>query len=376
MSRQVPHMAADSDIQRIVRLTPLADVLNSFQTSIEPVAPREENLAAALGFTLAADVALEERKPAVALALRDGFAVRSETTLDASSYAPVPLIPAPVRVSLGEPLPDNADAVAGLDAVNLREGLAEILTPLAPGDGVLTAGADAEPGVLRLAGAKLRRIDVALMAALGIERVTIRVPRLRVVDTAGTEITQAAAQLIAGAIQSEGGVVQSERGSLDAALDQDSVDALVAIGGTGSGRNDASVRTLARLGRVAFHGIGIMPGETTGVGFVGPRPVLLLPGRLDAALAGWLTVGRRLLARLCFRLVEEQPFLAELSRKVASPLGLAEVVPVRRRLSNIEPLASGYLSPQALARSDGWILVPADSEGYAAGTKVPVRPWP
>jgi molybdopterin biosynthesis enzyme len=64
---------------------------------------------------------------------------------------------------------------------------------------------------------------------------------------------------------------------------------IVAIGGTGSGRNDESVRTLARAGTVQFHGIGITPGETTALGFVGARPVLLLPGRIDAALAGWLT---------------------------------------------------------------------------------------
>jgi molybdopterin molybdotransferase len=31
---------------------------------------------------------------------------------------------------------------------------------------------------------------------------------------------------------------------------------------------------------------------------------------------------------------------------------------------------------QVLTRADGWILVPADSEGYQAGTSVPVRPWP
>jgi molybdopterin biosynthesis enzyme len=136
------------------------------------------------------------------------------------------------------------------------------------------------------------------------------------------------------------------------------------------------VRTLAQLGRVAFHGIGIQPGETTAVGFAGARPVLLLPGRLDAAVAGWLTVGRRLLARLAFRMIEEQPFLAELSRKIASPLGLAEVVPVRRRFSQVEPLGGTYVSPQTFARADGWVLVPADSEGYPAGSKVPVRPWP
>ena len=133
---------------------------------------------------------------------------------------------------------------------------------------------------------------------------------------------------------------------------------VVAIGGTGSGRNDDSVRTLARVGQVAYHGIGIAPGETTAIGFVGPRPVLLLPGRIDAALAGWLTVGRRMLARRAFRLIEEQPFAAELARKIASPLGLAEVVAVRRRLGKVEPVAQGYLSMQALAHAEGWISFP------------------
>ena len=120
----------------------------------------------------------------------------------------------------------------------------------------------------------------------------------------------------------------------------------------------------------------LAPGETTALGTVGARPVLLLPGRIDAALAGWLTVGRRMLARLAFRLIEDQPFAAELARKVASPLGLAEVIPVRRRLGRVEPVASGYLSLQALARAEGFILVPADSEGYPEGSRVVVRPWP
>ena len=31
---------------------------------------------------------------------------------------------------------------------------------------------------------------------------------------------------------------------------------------------------------------------------------------------------------------------------------------------------------QALARAEGWILVPADSEGYPPGARVVVRPWP
>jgi molybdopterin biosynthesis enzyme len=104
----------------------------------------------------------------------------------------------------------------------------------------------------------------------------------------------------------------------------------------------------------------------------------LLPGRLDAALAVWLVVGRRILDRLAAaknndgEMAEALP----LARKIASTVGLAEVVPVRRNAAQAEPLASKYLPLSSLARSDGWILVPADSEGYPAGAPVQVRSWP
>ena len=67
---------------------------------------------------------------------------------------------------------------------------------------------------------------------------------------------------------------------------------------------------------------------------------------------------------------------ARLTRKVASNLGLAELIPVRLRDGEAEPLGSGYLPLQTIAQADGWILVPADREGHPAGTSVMVRPWP
>ncbi len=370
-------MVAESDVQWIARLTPLGEVLASFDIGVAPVAPREEDVRAAVGLTLAADIVIAEARPSQALALRDGYALRAEATADASSYAPAPLVPAPPRVDTGEPIPANADAVATLDAVNVQHGRGEALATLAPGDGVLPPSGDIAAGTkLLLSGARLRRIDVALLSTFGIERVIVRQPCLRVVRASQGGIVDGAAMLIANAINADSGVAQTDAMTLQAALNDANVDAVVAVGGTGSGRNDASVRTLARLGKVAFHGIAIAPGETTALGYVGGRPVLLLPGRMDAALAGWLTVGRRMLARLAFRLIEEQPFAAELARKVASPLGLAEVIPVRRRLGRVEPVAAGYLSLQALARAEGWILVPADSEGHPEGSRVVVRPWP
>ena len=110
-----------------------------------------------------------------------------------------------------------------------------------------------------------------------------------------------------------------------------------------------AVRTLAQLGRVEAHGIAVSPGETAAFGFVGKRPVLLIPGRLDAALAVWLLIGRHLIAKLAGGSVEDTPAMLPLKRKVTSTIGLTELVPVRcARTAMAEPLASGYLSFKAL----------------------------
>ena len=77
--------------QRIDRLTPLADVLARLDAMVEPVAPRSAALSAAQGRTLAEDVVVASPIPPAARALRDGWAVSSDLTIDASGYAPAPL---------------------------------------------------------------------------------------------------------------------------------------------------------------------------------------------------------------------------------------------------------------------------------------------
>ena len=361
-------------MQRITRLTPLEAVLARIDARVTPIAPREA--AAAAGRILADDLILPTR-PGAALALRDGFAVVAALTQDASPYAPAAL-PAAVRIDVGAPLPAGADAVAPLDAVSLREGRPQAIASVTAGEGVLPAGADADgKTVLLAAGRALNASAAAALAAAQVARLRIRAPRLRVLRLRRDLMLDAAAAWVARAIEIRGGVALTDAAAgLDDALQGADADAVVAIGGTGSGRDDASVAALARHGEVEAHGIALSPGETTAFGMIGERPVLLLPGRLDAALAAWTLLGARMLARLAASREETRPVSGALTRKVASNLGLAELVPVRWRGNEVEPLGSGYLSLQALARSDGWILIAADREGYPAGAAVVVEPWP
>jgi molybdopterin molybdotransferase len=367
--------------QRIAQLTPLGEVLFRLDALVKPVPPRQVEIAAAGGRILAGNPGAV-LSPLRSLALLDGWAVSSDLTTDASSYAPAPL-PTATRIDVGEPIPPGADAVAPFDAVEMREGRVEITMPVAVGEGVLATGADADRrSTLARDGRPLTHIQAAVLSAVGVENLQIREPRVRLVRSraVGDAVIDAAMALLAGEIVAAGGqVLRAGEGSharLEDAFSDDTADAVVAIGGTGSGRNDAGVVTLARVGRVEVHGIALAPGETAAFGMVGPRPVLLLPGRLDAALAVWLVIGRRLMARLCGSTEEEPATKAKLARKVASALGLAEVVPVRLRDGAAEPIASGYVPFAALAQAEGWILVPADSEGYPQGAEVVIRPWP
>jgi molybdopterin biosynthesis enzyme len=189
-------------------------------------------------------------------------------------------------------------------------------------------------------------------------------------------VIDGAIRMLNAAVVASGATLAPAARDLKTALADSNADAIVAIGGTGAGRNDASVRTLAAAGRVEVHGVALSPSETAAFGLAGPRPVLLIPGRLDAAIAAWLTLGQRLVARLSGKAESASAIPAVLSRKHASPLGLTEVVPVRVAGGKAEPIASGYWPLQAIAQADGWILVPADSEGYPAGASVMVRPWP
>lgn len=371
-------MTLDSSTQRIGRLTALSVVLSLIETRVGAAAQTKTPLTAACGFTLAEDV-IGSARPPHAMALRDGFPVDSALVADAGSYMPIPLPLTTRRIDVGEPLPAGTDAVLPLDAVALRDHRAEAIAPAVAGEGVLAAAADVvEQAPLRRAGERVRAIDLAVMRAAGIGKVNLCLPKIHVVwgGDARSEPIEAALATIVRLAAEAGGVVTGKADTLERALGGSETDAVIAVGGTGSGRRDAAVQTLARLGRVEVHGIAISPGETAAFGFIATRPVLLVPGRLDAALAVWLLIGRHLVARLAGGRVEDWSTTLPLKRKVTSTIGLAELVPVSCAGGMAEPLASGYLSLTSLAESDGWIVVPADSEGFAEGTPVAVRPWP
>ena len=353
-------------------LTPLDKARAALLNGVEPVAPVELTLKEALR-CIAADMPPLPAYPPRDIAAADGYAFCARDLVGASSYSPLPLSTPPVWVEAGEAIPAACDCVLDSDSVDLSGPMPQVLAEAIPGQGVRRAGGDIAAGrLVAEAGRRVLPRDLLLARAAGLERLNVRRPRLRIVNVPGGSVT---ADLIAESAQAAGAEIISftaagrDAGSIAAALDGGACDLLLIVGGSGVGRTDAAVTALAARGEILAHGIALQPGRTSAVGRLGKTPVVVLPGAPDQALAAWWTLALPVLDRLSGRRPRKTVNLP-LARKIASGVGIAEIVLLERKQDMWATLAVGELSLEAIARAEAWLVVPGGSEGFAAGSPV------
>jgi molybdopterin molybdotransferase len=355
-------------------LTPLDAALAALLDGLKPVAPRDVPLADALG-CIAADMPPLKAPPAFDMAAVDGWAFNAHDLVGASSYSPLPLAGAPVWVEAGDCMPEGCDCVIDSDLVERTGPVFQVSADAIPGQGVRRIGGDIAEGSSLAAGCCIRALDLLTARAVGLDRLAVRRPRLRVIDIPATAGNAVTAYLIAEVACAAGAdVIRIEADGRDAssienAFDAEPCDLIVTVGGTGVGRTDATVAALASRGALLAHGIALQPGRTAAIGRIAGGPVIALPGAPDQALAGWWTLVLPVLDRLSGR-EKRRTTLLPLARKIASSVGIAEIALLKKIDGAWLPLATGDLSLKTIARADAWLAVPGGSEGYAAGTPV------
>jgi len=353
-------------------LTPLDAALAALLNGLEPVAPAELPLAEALR-CIAADMPRVGALPPHDIAASDGFALRARDLVGASSYSPLPLAAEPIWVEAGDAIPEGCDCLLDSDSVDASGPMPQVLAEAIPGQGVRRAGGDIAAGSqIVLAGRRVLARDLLIARAAGIRRLQVRRPRLRIVNIPGGTVTS---DLIAESARTAGADVVSvaavgrDAASIAAAIDVAACDLLLMVGGSGVGRTDAAVAALGERGEIIAHGIAVQPGRTSAVGRIGQTPVVVLPGAPDQAFAAWWTLALPVLDRLSGRRPRKTLNLP-LARKVASPVGIAEIVLLERKQGQWVMLAAGDLSLDAIARAEAWLTVPDGAEGFAAGAAV------
>jgi molybdopterin molybdotransferase len=324
--------------------------------------------------------------------LIDGYAVLAESTFGASSYTPLllTLVPrsAPLVAGLasvchaGETLPSGADAVLSREAGDAVGAVLEVCDAVARGAGVGRRGRVALRGDVALtAGCRLAAPQIALAASLGVAELSVRRRPHVAVVLAGAKppATEALGAALAALVTRDSGIprlIHCEGNIPGALANALPADVVLLVGRSGWGEDDDALRSISAAGgRIVHHGVAMTPGGSSGLGWLGAAPLLLLPGDPISALIGYELLAGRLLRRLAGG-VASWPYPMRrltLARKIVSSIGISEFVPVICNGCEIVPMALPLADGlAALARADGFLVVPAGLEGYAPGTSVNV----
>jgi molybdopterin molybdotransferase len=300
----------------------LATVLDGIG-SIDPI---ELTLLDSQGLLLAENVVSDVPLPGFDNSAMDGYAVRAVDTRGASSEDPAVL---PVvgdvaagaksrsgmgpglamRIMTGAPMPAGADAVIALEETDRGVARVAINRAVLSGEHVRRAGEDLPAGAPALsAGAALGPQQLALLAAIGRDRVVVRPrPRVLVISTGSElievghrpgfgEVSDSNSYLIAAAAKDAGadarrvGIVPDDHAKLLDTLETQLLraDILVTTGGVSMGAFDVVKEALSELGTVDFVQVAMQPGKPQGFGHLGDRvPIFCLPGNPVSALVSF-----------------------------------------------------------------------------------------
>jgi molybdopterin molybdotransferase len=283
-------------------------------------------------------------------------------------------------VGLARPDRTSAQSISALDAVS-------------PGKHVGRRGEDILRGTtLFQPGRVLRPQDLGVLSSVGVGDVRVFCrPRVRLVVTGnellpsgsqphGYRIVDANGPMLAALVARDGGLVEfpglvpDEHDAILKALHADA-DVIIVSGGSSVGIEDLAPTLLAQHGDLAIHGIAMRPSSPTGLGRLEHRLVCLLPGNPVSCLCAYDFFAGRAIRALGGR-TKAWPYhavRAKLARKISSPIGRMDYARVQVVDGCVEPLAvSGASVLSSTTRADGFVIVPADSEGFAPGTEVEV----
>jgi molybdopterin molybdotransferase len=322
-----------------MKLTALESLMGSLLEATRPTTPVAVPIGMAVGLPLAEALTAKASIPPRPLALRSGLAVAALDLVGASVHTPVPLSAAPPIVSAGDDLPAGCDAIVDPATVIAVGASFEALEPVEPGAHMRHVGHDLAAGeVIAAAGVPLSREGALAAQVAGYGTALVRRPIVRLDWPGGPERDWLSAQM----------------------------------GGLAVAQDDGAPDLILRVAEDPTPRLALRPGDMAWAQTASGTLIVDLPPRFDGMIAGWCALALPLLARLMeLELAAEEVML---TRKVVSTVGIAEVALFERKGSEARLLGVGDLTLSAIAAADCFALVPANSEGSAAGDRFGVVP--
>jgi molybdopterin molybdotransferase len=383
---------------------------------VKPLPPFEQPLMDALGLVLCEDIVSSVNLPSFDNSAMDGYAVRAADLAGASEEQPVtlpvtgeiaagrsePIVVTPgtaVRIMTGAPMPRGADSVVPVEWTDGGTASVRITQQPGLGNSVRRAAEDLSAGTTVLdRDVVLGPRQIAVLAAVGRARVSVRPrPRVVVVSTGaelrepGTRLsdgqiydsnsyTLAAAARQTGAVVYRVGIVDDDPKKIMDTLSDQLVraDLVVTSGGVSKGAYDVVKEELTKLGTIDFPEVAMQPGKPQGFGVMGEDevPIFTLPGNPVSAYVSFEVFVRPALRKL----MGQMPYRRALVPGVtldgfSSPAGRRQFVRAAANSGDEGWMAStvgghGSHLLGGLSRSNALIVVPEDVTSVRAGEQV------
>ena len=348
--------------------------------------------------------------PGFVRSMMDGYAIVASDAQGASSYNQLQLrvigksMPGKgakvqvtsgtaVKIMTGAPLPEGANAVLPAENVEVDESNIMVMESVAQGRNIGRIGEDISSGTTLLKkGRRLRPQDIGLLASIGEKNVTVfSRPRISIVVTGneilpvgefpqGSQIVNSNGPMLEALCVRDGAVIVNSSIAPDDPEQirqamQDDYEILLITGGTSVGEEDLAPLLLAESGNLAIHGVAMRPSRSTGMGTIGKKLVFLLPGNPVACLSAYDFFAGQFIRKLTGH-SKDWPYVSKfkkLKQKLVSMIGRTDYARVKLVDDYVEPLAiSGAAILSSTTQADGFVIIPADSEGYAPETEVEV----
>ena len=394
-------------------LIPFEEARKIVIENVKPIEDVEEvPVLDALHRVLAEDIVAPINVPPFPRAAEDGYAVRAEDTYGAGQYNPKELRLVGevntgeykeikikkgecIKIATGAMIPKGADAVVRVEDTEEENGVVRVFRPVHPGFDLAPVGEDIKRGEkVLLRGMVLNPPKIGVLAAMGVGSVKVyRKPKIAVLPS-GNELVVPGEKIepgkiydvntytIASVIRENGGepvvfpFVMDDEEDIDKKLKEAmKYDMVVFSGGSSVGDRDLLIDVVKKHAKILFHGVQIKPGKPTWCA-KGEKVIFGMPGFPTSCLNDsyqFLVPAVRKMARLPPR--QERIVKARMARRITSTLGRMQFFTVRLKDGYAYPAYKTSGAITSMAASDGYIIIPANSDLVEKDEEVEVHLW-
>jgi molybdopterin molybdotransferase len=312
------------------------------------------------------------------------------------------------EISTGGYLPKGADTIVPFEEATVINNEIKIHSPSPKGAFVYPTGTDIKAKQLIFPkGQLLRTQDIGLLASLRIKKVVLfKKPRVGLIPT-GSELSDELdhiapgkkfntnSGMIARLIQEGGGL------PIDFGITRDDINAIcqklydalntcdliLTTGGTSIGKHDfvqSAINSIGKPGMLA-HGIKLDRGRVAGLALLKRKPIVCLPGPIQAGLNAFIVFAYPMIRLLSGRPGKKTRwvFYATLTKSWQARKRFPDFLKVvyvklsyYKNTFKAEPLAGETESMSLLSKANGYILVPEKVRKMMAGQTVAINLLP